>query len=159
MRLIVSSKQLLQYTSSAYVHKQIPFLFFKPGVEEKKDASEDTDLLDRGPGDDILVFCRSCMAIISNAGEKINVNGSHVHTFANPHGLVFDIGCYNAAPGCAYSQQASDEFTWFKGYSWRIAVCRACMAHLGWLFISGQSNFTGLSLEAIIEQPVKDSEH
>ena len=47
------------------------------------------------------------------------------------------------APGAAPAGGASDEFTWFPGYSWRIALCRDCGRHMGWQFL-GDDDFFGL---------------
>jgi hypothetical protein len=80
------------------------------------------------------------------------VQGSHRHTFANPYGAVFDIGCFSSARGFAYVGHFSAEFTWFKGFKWKSVVCALCMSHLGWLFLSGEGKgFYGLILERLIE--------
>jgi len=69
------------------------------------------------------------------------VDGAHAHTFANPEGIVFEIGCYRDAWGCGYLGPLSPEFTWFAGYVWRIAVCSNCLVHLGWRFSSPDGHF------------------
>ncbi len=97
-----------------------------------------------GDNDGEAIVCCECASIITFANEKIQVNGAYNHSFANPHGLFFEIGCYKNAPGCAYSNESSSEFTWFRGFSWRIAVCRNCINHIGWLFSSAKSSFHGL---------------
>ena len=100
------------------------------------------------------ILCRRCAQIISSSNEKISVNGSHRHTFANPHGMVFDIGCFRSVTGCGYAGPSSDEFSWFSGFSWRIVVCGLCLAHLGWIFLSGSGNsFHGLILDRIVDNP------
>jgi hypothetical protein len=99
-----------------------------------------------------VILCRRCNQIISSSNEKISVNGSHRHTFANPHGLVFDIGCFQTVTGCGYAGPPSDEFSWFTGFSWRIVLCGMCLAHLGWVFLSGGSSFHGLILDRIVEK-------
>lgn len=104
------------------------------------DAPEESDTKTDG---EALVCC-DCASIITFASEKIEINGAYNHSFANPHGLFFEIGCYKNAPGCAYSNESSNEFTWFRGFSWRVAVCRSCANHIGWLFSSTQSRFHGL---------------
>lgn len=103
-----------------------------------------------GTGEGTFLVCRDCLCVITSENEKIEINGSHVHGFTNPHGMFFDIGCFSSAPGCAYSDLSSDEFTWFKGFSWRVAFCRKCSAHLGWLFTSDSSQFNGLILTRLI---------
>jgi hypothetical protein len=101
--------------------------------------------------DDEHIFCRQCYRIITQPNARINVDGAHRHTFANPHGLVFEIGCFKTASGCVHTGFSSDEFTWFKGFSWSVAVCRTCFTHLGWRFVSpSASEFYGLILDHLI---------
>ncbi|RJP76740.1 MAG: hypothetical protein C4522_16860 [Desulfobacteraceae bacterium] len=99
-----------------------------------------------------LIVCRQCYHIITRPEEKIQVNGSHQHTFANPSGLIFEIGCFQNAEGCGYTGQATKEYSWFNGYAWRIAVCGKCLTQLGWLFSTsmGITRFNGLILENLI---------
>jgi hypothetical protein len=33
--------------------------------------------------------------VITSPAERIVVQGSHQHTFANPHGIIYEIGCLN----------------------------------------------------------------
>lgn len=113
-------------------------------VEEEK--SEDTD-----PESKKYIVCKQCLQPITSSDERINRDGSHRHTFANPNGQVFDIGCFRNAFGCGYAGQPSDEFTWFSGYFWRVCVCGMCLTHLGWLFVSGGDNFHGLILDRLID--------
>jgi hypothetical protein len=91
------------------------------------------------------IVCRQCLHGITASAERTLVNGAHTHTFANPEGIVFEIGCYREAWGCGYLGPASPEFTWFAGYVWRIAVCSNCLTHLGWRFSSPDGHvFHGL---------------
>jgi len=118
----------------------------KPGqiVEDKTKEKE--------PDTGKYILCRQCLQVITSPAERIEMQGAHQHTFANPHGSVYQIGCFRSAAGCGYAGQPSDEFTWFKGYSWRIAVCGSCLFHLGWLFISpGSDSFNGLILDHLIQ--------
>jgi len=99
-----------------------------------------------------FILCRECLQVITDPCQKIMVHGSHMHTFANPNGIVFDIGCYRSAIGCGYVGQPTLEFSWFKGYMWRISVCSACLTHLGWLFIAAdQNSFLGLIQNRLIQ--------
>ena len=100
--------------------------------------------------DEELILCRQCGRPITRPAERIEVAGAHKHTFANPHGIVFEIGCFRAAFGCGYSGPTTDEFTWFSGYRWKVAVCGSCTSHLGWLFLSSSSDaFHGLILDRL----------
>ena len=100
--------------------------------------------------DEELILCRQCGRPITRPAERIEVAGAHAHTFANPHGIVYEIGCFRAAFGCGYSGPTTDEFTWFQGYRWKVAVCGSCSSHLGWLFLSSSSDtFHGLILDRL----------
>ena len=98
------------------------------------------------------IVCRQCGQRLTRPSERISVSGSHSHTFANPSGLVFEIGCFRMARGCSFIGPPSLEFPWFAGYSWQIATCSTCQAHLGWLFIGQQSHqFFGFILDRLRE--------
>ena len=104
------------------------------------------------PEEEEYILCRQCRQAITRPADRIVVQGSHQHTFANPHGIVFEIGCFSKVIGCGYAGAASDEFTWFAGYSWRVCFCGMCLTHLGWIFSSkGGNNFHGLILDKLIE--------
>lgn len=78
-------------------------------------------------------------------GLRVTVDGAHRHTFANPMGVVFEVDCFSQVWSMGYAGPETDEFTWFKGYRWRIAVCGRCQVHLGWRFAStGRDGFHAL---------------
>ncbi|THB81492.1 MAG: hypothetical protein D3926_01770 [Desulfobacteraceae bacterium] len=95
------------------------------------------------------VFCRVCSLLITHPEHKIAIQGEFSRVFANPHGIVFDIGYYSLAPGCVKLSPPSDEFTWFPGYEWTIVGCRQCSTHLGWFFSSRDDGFWGLILDRL----------
>ena len=98
------------------------------------------------------IACRQCGQRLTRPSERTSVNGSHTHTFANPSGLVFEIGCFRMARGCSFIGPPSLEFPWFTGYSWQIAICSTCQTHLGWLFLGQHANqFIGFILDRLIE--------
>jgi hypothetical protein len=69
----------------------------------------------------------------------------------NPHELMFHIGCFAAAPGCAQVDIATAEWTWFSGYRWQVALCRHCGIHLGWRYRgAGSDAFFGLILDRLV---------
>ena len=96
-----------------------------------------------------FLVCRQCGHAITRPDQGVSVDGAHRHTFANPHGVVYEIGCFDPADGCAGAGPASEEFTWFAGFFWRIAVCRRCQVHLGWRFESQGRRFYGLILDRL----------
>jgi hypothetical protein len=95
-------------------------------------------------------LCRFCNSMITTAADQASVNDSHSHIFANPHGFVFEIGCFRNAKGCFYFGTPSEEFSWFAGYAWQIAGCRLCKNHLGWYFSSKNDSFFGLILDRLV---------
>lgn len=121
---------------------------FKDHEEDKKapekEASGKTHSGDRG---DIL--CASCGHAVTSWSLRTARNGSHEHTFANPHGHVFTIGCFSGAPGCGLAGPATAEFSWFPGHTWKVAVCGRCLAHLGWYFSGRGQDFFGLIRDAL----------
>lgn len=99
------------------------------------------------------LLCRHCRALVTTRGEAIEVEGRHQHTFFNPSGLLFEIGCFALAPGCLVSGAPTSEFAWFKGTRWQYSSCSGCGAHLGWRFLtSGGGAFFGLISNRLIEE-------
>ena len=97
------------------------------------------------------LYCRVCGKAITTKEQAIKVNASFCHTFFNPAGIVFELGCYKKAPGCITVGVPSSEFSWFAGHRWSFALCSACETHLGWYFDSGGSTFWGLILNTLKE--------
>lgn len=125
--------------------------FEKPGDEIAEGFLSDEEAEMKPKGED-LIFCRKCRHIITRPAEAIQVNGQHQHTFANPHGQIFEIGCFQMAEGCGYIGQKTTEWSWFKGFSWKVAVCGKCRAQVGWLFVGSKEldTFHGLILERLV---------
>jgi hypothetical protein len=97
------------------------------------------------------IVCRQCRHPVTRPQERVAMAGSHRHSFANPEGLVFEIGCFRQASGCRHAGSGSPEFTWFPGYRWRIALCSGCLVQLGWRFESPlQPDFSALILERLL---------
>lgn len=109
--------------------------------EEIKDRTEPLE----------AIYCKACGIAVTSRGQKISVQGSHSHTFFNPAGIVFEVGCFRQAPGCYTAGEPSSEFTWFAGHVWSFALCRGCSAHLGWFFEMGAAAFYGLILTNLVE--------
>jgi hypothetical protein len=99
-----------------------------------------------------FILCRDCLHPITRPSDRVSIEGRHAHTFANPHGIVFEIGCFRRAPGCGAIGPASSDFTWFAGHRWRVCICAACLVHLGWVFLPAVGDvFYGLILERLRE--------
>lgn len=95
------------------------------------------------------IRCAACREPVTEERYRIAVQDSHVHVFTNPYGIVFEIGCFEMAPGCRLVGLPSDEFTWFVGFTWQIAVCCGCESHLGWRFASDTQVFWALVLDRL----------
>ncbi len=95
--------------------------------------------------------CRACRRAIARTDDRICIQGSHEHTCTNPHGIVFHIGCFRAAPGGTEIGEETYEYTWFTGYRWQIMLCAQCKTHLGWSFQAHDGDcFYGLILDRLI---------
>ncbi|MCB2183024.1 MAG: hypothetical protein KQH63_13400 [Desulfobulbaceae bacterium] len=120
---------------------------FSPKDTVFSKTDEKTDTGDKG----VVYRCRHCRARITTAGQMIEMNGSHRHTFANPYGKVFGIGCFSIAPGCVTYGPPTKDCTWFTGCSWRYSMCATCRVHLGWKYQSDLSgSFYGLIMSELV---------
>ena len=99
--------------------------------------------------EDENLFCFICSQIITQTRNRISVEGAHKHTFTNPGGYRFEIGCFREAPGCEQTGEGTDFYSWFDGFTWRYAVCRSCRVHLGWVY-RGSGTFFGLVLNRLL---------
>jgi len=99
---------------------------------------------------DDTIRCRQCESGVTAGRFATEVAGAHAHTFRNPAGWSYRIGCFADAPGAAVSGAATYDHTWFAGYAWRFAHCAACGTHLGWWFVGGSHAFVGLILTRLM---------
>jgi hypothetical protein len=95
------------------------------------------------------IVCATCGHAITREQERIRVLDAHEHRFMNPAGHLFHIGCFAHADGCFPIGAPSDDYPWFPGCDWRIALCGGCSDHLGWLFRSPDRSFFGLRLDRL----------
>lgn len=126
-------------------------------LQERPDHGAGRAVQDKPEEDDSAgrarILCRACNHPITSAECRIAVNGSHAHTYFNPHGIAFEIGCFSAASGVFVHGAPSHEFSWFPGYAWRYAHCANCHTHLGWQFVRGRAaDFLGLILGNLREK-------
>ena len=123
--------------------------------KQKSDIKADKSVQESSKHKEVII-CRLCSNAVTTPFHKIMVNSNFTHAFANPHGLIFEIGCFSSAEGCGPASESSSEFTWFPGYSWKIGACTQCSAHLGWIFFSDRNipdqimRFNGLILNQLI---------
>jgi hypothetical protein len=126
-----------------------------PAPTALRDDDDDGDRADRDLEDlaesardpvgepDESICCAACDHEVTRAEYRTERDGGFEHSFPNPAGIVFHIGCFAEANGCGAIGEASSEFSWFAGYTWRVALCKHCRTHLGWLFESSDDTFWG----------------
>ena len=106
-----------------------------------------SDLVEQEEGENL--YCFICGQFITQSGQRIRVEGNHQHTFTNPGGYRFEIGCFREAPGCRQAGEFTDFYSWFDGCAWRYAMCGSCRVHLGWVY-QGEDTFFGLVLDRLL---------
>lgn len=111
----------------------------------------DDETRDRTKERERKLLCVQCRNEVTTEADRIAVDDRHDHTFANPAGYGYRIGCFGAAPGVRPRGIPSGHWTWFPGYMWQLDVCTACGHHLGWRFKSRDREFHGLILKRLIE--------
>ena len=111
--------------------------------ETKRDAGA-------GDGEGTRLVCAACGHAVARTSARREVSGAHEHTFVNPHGHVFHIGCFSPVTGATAIGVPSHQFSWFPGYTWRVALCVGCGVHLGWRFGNG-GGFWGLIVDRLSE--------
>jgi hypothetical protein len=99
-------------------------------------------------------LCRQCLHPITKSSSRLQKNGQHVHSFSNPAGITFRIGCFSAASGCRLSGPKVAAYSWFAGFTWQLALCGNCHSHLGWHFDSADADqFFALILAYLVPSP------
>lgn len=103
------------------------------------------------PGHGKAVRCAYCKSVITYQGNAESIQGRHIHSFVNPAGYEFTIGCYRRA-WCRIMGLPMLEWSWFNGHTWQYAMCPQCQEHLGWFYHTVHDNnaFYGLILDRLI---------
>ena len=123
------------------------------GAEPGDGLGEDTDFESiLGLASAKRLICRACRSPVTADEHRIEIEGRHVHRRTNPAGIDFEFGCFDEAFGVVALGQATEEFTWFAGHTWRYSECMYCGEHLGWLFEGDGSRFYGLILDRLDEE-------
>ena len=117
--------------------------------EQDSEADVDT-VVDAREGEEETLHCSACGHEVTARRHRISIEEAHEHTFVNPGGYVFHIGCFERAPGCLQVGEPTEQNTWFRGHAWSYALCGSCFAHLGWVFQRGEEqSFFGLILNRL----------
>jgi hypothetical protein len=108
-------------------------------------------------GADRWLCCRSCATRIAPLAAVLP-EGEDPLVFANPEGRVFELLLLGNARALQLVGNATQEFTWFQGYAWRVALCAGCGIHLGWRFETAAERsppvFFGLLRRELVEEAV-----
>ena len=129
---------------------QTPFYTRFVLLDRERDRRSSSKTLQEPPKpSDHGLVCAACRHLITDEDHWIEVNGAHEHTFVNPAGFMYVVGCWRAAPGCAWTGSTETAFSWFPGWSWQVAACARCRAHLGWCYRSPGEQFHGLITAAL----------
>jgi hypothetical protein len=97
-----------------------------------------------------VLACARCREPITTDAEKQEIAGAHEHTFMNPHGFCFRIGCFAGARALRPEGGWSAEWSWFPPCEWQTHYCARCEEHLGWLFRGPGRRFYGLVLDRLV---------
>jgi hypothetical protein len=94
--------------------------------------------------------CARCFEPITSDAEWLEVGGAREHSFMNPHGFYYRIGCFGNARALEAEGGWSDEWSWFPPCAWQVQRCARCGEHLGWLFRGPERRFFGLILDRLV---------
>lgn len=127
----------------------IPSLYFFDRYSDQKREQLTDDKVEDVPKEERRLFCANCRNLITSQDDRISVQGGQEHTFTNPHGYVFHIGCFRQTRGCAHAGEETSAWSWFRGFTWCITLCANCDTHLGWRFQAPDDQFYGLILNRL----------
>jgi len=102
--------------------------------------------------------CSACESVITYADRLIAVLGIKRHGFTNPAGVFCDFFTFSSCPGAITLGNPTEEYSWFYGYGWSLALCQSCSSHLGWHYkatsrLRGVPEFWGILVQRILAFP------
>ena len=147
----LKTRRLLCHTRSRATGAVSGLDLLKAGREAPSGTARPSASPQEDERDGSVLACAGCLQPITTAGARIDVGGAHEHTFANPAGFQYHIGCFARATGCATVGEPSPAWSWFAGYSWQVEHCSACREHLGWLFRAEGHLFHGFVIDSLVE--------
>ncbi|XP_047998312.1 protein cereblon-like [Leguminivora glycinivorella] len=78
--------------------------------------------------------CGSCGAELSRRSHMFAMSSDGVHAnYTNFGGFMHDVVTVRTATETLLGPPSA-EYSWFPGYTWRVAQCSACGTHVGWRF-------------------------
>ncbi len=111
---------------------------------DKTIALHDQQHINMSLPEDQPILCQRCRTVITTKAAAIELAGQHAHQLINPAGVTYEVVLYREA-NCQVQGPPTPEHTWFAGFTWQIALCGHCSAHLGWLYTKPESlGFYGL---------------
>lgn len=135
----------------SFLQNPVPLWAYVTEGDKKKKKKSETQEKEK---EDIegFILCVQCENKITRERFKREVQGGHQHTFLNPGGMVFEIGCFKEAEGAVFVGDPTSAWSWFQGYTWQTAICSQCLSHIGWFFRkSNEHEFYGLILNMLKE--------
>ena len=126
-----------------------------PSHTDGSPRKEDQAKQATGPSRNTL-RCKICQAEVANEHDVFSASpDGPVGAYINPAGFVHEIVTLRAVTCVSLVGLAVAKASWFIGYTWTIAHCTSCQAHLGWQFnaMTGQtpSIFWGLRRASLTE--------
>jgi hypothetical protein len=127
-------------------------LLLEPHKKGSKPTASPTEHEDRAPVEEERRFlCRVCENTITDSSQLFCMRAATVQqVFPNPYGQMRVIMTAKHAQSVAVIGEATSDFTWFAGYSWRVVYCAECRSHLGWLFEANNGRPEG-DLSTVLE--------
>lgn len=137
-----------RHEQTGYFEHESVLFFVSDSDKKKKKATKIKE--ESREKEEKYILCKQCENKITLPDQQIEVSGEFEHTFLNPGGHVFRIGCFQSADGCVALGVPTAEWTWFEGFEWQAAICNQCYVHLGWFYRSlSDQNFFGLILDML----------
>ena len=107
---------------------------------------------------DGVLGCARCSSVVSHSQDLLHRTDEGCSgLFVNQHGWIHDMITTSSIEieSVSFSGLPTEEFTWFKGYSWQIFGCRKCGLHLGWRYTSRDEKAVPLIFYGLRRQSIR----
>ena len=91
MDLLTHNKYIFNQVFKPLIDKEY---FLKGEVPVKIYSSIEDQIKEETVDKNWQILCAECSQAITDDSERIEVNGAYEHTFVNPGGIIFQIGCF-----------------------------------------------------------------